>query len=849
MPLSTSHIEDLFNSKQEGIKKLLSCILNLNLPHEENEKSIVDIINKLLSTAKHRKEGLEYLNLIVSRCSPFTIAQNSLTWINYCIIKFSDDVLRELKMRLIGEIIKASYNDSDFNKRFITEHVSKVLDNCLTTSHVSPYQCVAALKTLTIVMRYYPSWFGVHSQKIETFILIFLDSPHSELVNNAALAFHYLQQIGGAGTNGANYKANFTHNFHKLCKTAHNLYDKLFVNHTQLFSNIEPLEGDGFEFDDETILDVTARRILNVFKFIETMIKTGFPVAKESRPKVFLGIVCRFLEFHKCISGNNEESLESYQFSLLLQNIQSNTLKLLRLFIIWYQSDSLPFSYSISKSIVESIERVHSCECYKSDSLYQESAFKALSEWVSVSKSSLHPQFQSRLLETILPLITLKKAEATLTISSDNASGKKSEKAKRKAMTNSIISSGNKHSSGLLSLQDKSLSVSSCKYALDALRKILEYSKLNIKSTLLKDLYKSIFTALISIHSGQLLPPYINPENQIKLYKILSALYSQNTFSILPPLHTTLEVLNVGANDKNHFIAATCQECLRVLESFCQPICPSLYMGIEKESVEEEEEVIEAPESGSASLVESIEDVSVHDQHSDECSDKISYHVRFTESDRSTIEDGLSEKEIKCKDFKFEEVGEEEAEKINDNLNVFENPVVTAPSEDGNEILEGEFHHNFSLGSIEEDPEDDDEANGEEDTETSPENQNKADISSSVKATISQVRKEMTDVLGLSEEVDSPQVEEELSKAEEEIIAGNYADASLITNDTGNDSEVVEDVAQSGERDSEEPVAKKPKIVDENEVSSENDLKADEKDPDESYLEEDCFVDEIRDDY
>ncbi|XP_066142364.1 proline-, glutamic acid- and leucine-rich protein 1-like [Euwallacea fornicatus] len=849
MPLSTSHIEGLFTSKQDGIKKLLSSILNLNLSHEENEKSIVNIINKLLSTAKHRKEGLEYLNLIISRCSTFTIAENSLNWINHCIIKFSDDVLRELKMRLIGKIIKASYNDSDFNKRFITEHVSKVLDNCLTTSHVSPYQCAAALKTLTTAMIYYPSWFGVHSQKIEMFILIFLDSPHTELVNNAALAFHYLQQIGGAGIHGANYKANFTRNLHKLCKTAHNLYDKLCANYTQLFSNIEPLEGDSFEFDEETVLDVTVRRIFNVFKFIETMIKTGFPVAKESSPKVLLGTVSRFLEYHKCISSSNEESLESYQFSLQLQTVQSYALKLFRLFIIWYQSDFLPFSYSISKSIVESIERVRSCECYKSDSLYQESAFKALSEWLTVSKSSLHPQFQSRLLETILPLIILEKTEATLTISIDNVSSKKSEKAKRRAMTNRIISSGNK-SSGLPSDQKQSSSVSTCKYALEALRRILECSKLNIKSTLLKDLYKSIFTSLISIQSGQLLPPYNNPENQIKLYKLLSALYSQNTLSILPPLHTTLDILNVGANDRNHFIAATCQECLRVLESFCQPICPSLYMGIEKEGVvEEEEEVIEASESGSAGLVESIENVSVDDQHSDGCSDKTSYQVRFTESDWSTIDDGLSEKGARCEDFKFQEVGDEEAKKINDNLNVFENPVVTAPSEDGNEVLEGEFHHNVSLGSIEEDPDDDGEANGEEDTETSPKNQNTIELPKSFETTISQVSEEIKDVMGASEETVLPQVGEELLKAEEEITMGNYADTSLITENVDIGSEVVERSAKNRERDSEEPVAKKAKIIDENEVSSKNDLKGEEKDPDESYLEEDSFVDEVRDDY
>lgn len=44
-------------------------------------------------------------------------------------------------------------------------------------------------------MKCYPNWFGIHRDKIETFLIQFLDSPCDILVLNAAMAFHILQQV------------------------------------------------------------------------------------------------------------------------------------------------------------------------------------------------------------------------------------------------------------------------------------------------------------------------------------------------------------------------------------------------------------------------------------------------------------------------------------------------------------------------------------------------------------------------------------------------------------------------------------------------------------------------------
>lgn len=587
MPLTTSHIDDVFTSKEEGIQRLLSSILNLNLQHEVNEKHIVNIVNKLLSTAKHRKEGLEYLSIVIDNFSSSIIAENALNWTNHCITKFADDFLRELKLRVLGQIVQLSHNESDFNKRFVSDYILKVLDTCLTSSHINPYECKAAINTLTILMIYYPSSFGTHKQKIENFLLIFLDTENVDLVQHAASAFHNLQQVGSAGLNGANHRLNFTQSFHKLCRTIQKLYSVFFEYEKELFPMDHLNDEDVFGFQDDPSnstqiqLHVNARRIRNILKFIEIMIKTKYPVAKETKPKELLEVITRGTTFHKCISGEDIESLETYHFSFLLSEIQCSALKLLRLFIIWYQTNCLPFSYTISKILVDCIERSHSCDCFIYNSLYLESSYRAVSDWLTLSKSSLHPQFQAQFLACMLKDITPVKTRITLTIS-EVSLGKKSQKAKRKAMAERIILSGKQTTSNEASTNyEKCIEHNTCKFALTALRHLLEFTKLTVKSTLIKDLYKSIFDSLTSVQSSKAVHPYTDAQCQAKLYEVLLAIYCQNTLTVLPPLHTSLDILSKGANDKNRFVAEICQKGLRNLEMLCQPVCPSLYLGAE----------------------------------------------------------------------------------------------------------------------------------------------------------------------------------------------------------------------------------------------------------------------------
>ncbi|XP_030764750.1 uncharacterized protein LOC115888988 isoform X2 [Sitophilus oryzae] len=708
MPLTTSQVEDVFSFREQNVKVLLSNILNLNLQYEANEKVIVNTINTLLSNAKSRREGLEYLNLLINNCSPSVLAENALNWTNHCIVKYPDDMLRELRLRVLGVIVELAHTDSEFNKKFVSEHMSKIFETCITTSFVNIYECKTALETLTICMKYYPSWFGSHQDKIEKYLVTLLDNDNEDLILNAAKAFHYLQQTGGAGTSGVNHKANFTKSFHKLCRTTHKLFDEWFKNEKELFSSDE-LSEDTFDFYDDpthttqTQMNINFRRISNILKYAEAMIKNKFPAVKETDPKELLDIIIRGLSFHKCITSKESESLTTHHFSILLSQIQCILLRLLRLYIIWYQTSILPFSYAISKLIIESIELSQKCDCFKIDSLYQECAYKALSEWLSISKSYLHSQFQSQLLVCILKDITPVKYQVTLTISEPNI-GKKSQKAKRKAMADRIISSGNRNNSSSLTHFEKNSQENTCRFALKTLQKLLECTELNVKSTLLQDLYKSIFESLTALQTSKPIHPYTNILCQVHLYEVLIALYRQDTLTLLPPLQTSLDILVSGSSSNNKLVAGVCEKGLGILEVLCQPICPSLYLGANKEdeinkggetlptrdSIEIHEMVIEE----SSAIDQSSENQEDEQPHTSNAgNEKVYYDVKLTETDHSTIDDGISEKDANLSDVQFEEISSDlkndsvENEGTSDERTVLR-PKVTAPSEDGNETIE-----------------------------------------------------------------------------------------------------------------------------------------------------------------
>lgn len=115
--LDTAQIEDAFSLLNDRTNALFN-ILNLNLQYEENQKSIINVINKSLTNSKQCHEGLEFLDLLMQNFSVSVIQANALNWVNHCLIKYSDDVLRELRLRVLGELHSFGLNISNSEDTF-----------------------------------------------------------------------------------------------------------------------------------------------------------------------------------------------------------------------------------------------------------------------------------------------------------------------------------------------------------------------------------------------------------------------------------------------------------------------------------------------------------------------------------------------------------------------------------------------------------------------------------------------------------------------------------------------------------------------------------------------------------
>lgn len=103
MSQSNTKIQDLFSLINDD-SILKQDIIQLNLLGEPYENHLINMLNKEISSAKTRLEGLEKLIVFIDCCPEDIILSNAFNWINFCLIQQDRDHMKELKLRIIGEL-------------------------------------------------------------------------------------------------------------------------------------------------------------------------------------------------------------------------------------------------------------------------------------------------------------------------------------------------------------------------------------------------------------------------------------------------------------------------------------------------------------------------------------------------------------------------------------------------------------------------------------------------------------------------------------------------------------------------------------------------------------------------
>lgn len=109
MPLQAIDVEQAAISREESLlKDHLPHILHIQGPNETTEKAVLSAISRLTATKKHRRHGLECLSQVITSLSPATVRDNAFLWVELCIVKYTDDDLRELKLRVLGKFLTST---------------------------------------------------------------------------------------------------------------------------------------------------------------------------------------------------------------------------------------------------------------------------------------------------------------------------------------------------------------------------------------------------------------------------------------------------------------------------------------------------------------------------------------------------------------------------------------------------------------------------------------------------------------------------------------------------------------------------------------------------------------------
>ncbi|CAH1114008.1 unnamed protein product [Psylliodes chrysocephalus] len=543
----------------------------LNGPTEANLRAL----NKLLSTPKTSRKGLELLNSLLNYCTIDMISDYIILWLDFCL-KESSENFTESKLLLISKLIKISYNNNDVSKKIVSDCLSKIVDLCLKQSNNS-YEVLAALDVLAVSMKRFGSWFPSHKLQIETYIISFLENSSAAIVEKAAAAFLLLQQVGNAGNEGVHHRKNFQESLQKLCKTFHDLLDQFFENRVDI-SHIDSIDipnHEGFHFDNQLfdtqiMITVTAQRIKNILIFITVMIKNGFPVCKDIRPMDILNVISRGTVPHHCVSTATDNSKEDYQFCSNLNSIQVQLIRLLRIFIIWLKNHSFPFAFIISKILMDCLKKSQNCKCFDLDVYYQETIYLTLKCWISTSRSALNSYFQEQLIACILKDISPLKTSVSLKIQA--VTKKKGTIQRNITEHNSMPSRQGNHSIVDKGEHMKEREEIRCQLALNTLTTLFQSGFIQLETRTTQNIYTLIFTIFNDIITSEIPHPYRNHKCQLNLLKLLVAFYEQDTLKNLPPVSLSINILNIYSSNSNSDIATVCKRGLNILEKICQPV-------------------------------------------------------------------------------------------------------------------------------------------------------------------------------------------------------------------------------------------------------------------------------------
>lgn len=189
------------------------------------------------------------------------------------------NVLYGIVISLSASAINTCHISQEFTKTTISNYLQKIIEDCLASQTIDS-QAEISLNCLEVCIKVYGSACGPYKNKIEKYLMKYLDADASQhLIKRAGRCYHFLQQVGGAGSEGVNHISNWNTQIKRLCRTMHIIYDNFLESFTE-FNDYELIEAEAFEFEPIlptasklSVLFVLTRRLRNLIQFLLAFIE------------------------------------------------------------------------------------------------------------------------------------------------------------------------------------------------------------------------------------------------------------------------------------------------------------------------------------------------------------------------------------------------------------------------------------------------------------------------------------------------------------------------------------------------------------------------------------------------
>ncbi|KAK9891253.1 hypothetical protein WA026_013564 [Henosepilachna vigintioctopunctata] len=542
---------------------------------DNSKKSMISEINKLLSKPSSRIEGIQMLNECLCQFSPQMICEYGPGWIMYCLNHHEKDHNNELYLITLSNIITFSQNYPDFNKKFVSDFLTPTLDMALKASEDINVK-EASLRCLASCLNTFAGSCNVFKARIEHYSLDCLDTSSEKVNLTAGNVFFHSQFIGNAGNDGYNFVNNITLSIRRLCVTCHRLFESILEDKQIEYENYESNDIDALNiksapihYNDQLRLHHRIQCLKNSLNWIVILLRRSS--AKIIYIQEILSVIQRGVSTHSCLEQDSFES-ESAHFAFHFITIHTEILKLLGVFIRLMGERLFPFYHLISKVILDSVTRSHSCSCYFNNKLFHEYLYDVLTVWLKLGGNQLDQNMQDKLVNFFLKKVFLNANRVSLQL--DTSHMQKSSK-KHLGQTPKTVK---KVSENSVSVYSKTYEATVYISALNTLRILFKHTYLSLSDSNLHNLYSFLLKSILSVQNGQATFPFNEEKCQLILYKILYTIFEQNSLKLLPPLQIVVNILRTGSKHESEIITTTCLKGLKKLEKICQPVCKALYI-------------------------------------------------------------------------------------------------------------------------------------------------------------------------------------------------------------------------------------------------------------------------------